>query len=249
MPVHDWARVEAGIFHHFHTEWLTAISNALNNGLLPDGYYALTEQHAGTYIADVLTLQAPASPGQEASAPRGGVAVAEIAPRMQRHLTLSLRGRRRSLAIRHISGHRLVALLEIASPANKDRLNHVNEFVDKALDALEFGIHLLVLDLFPPGPHDPVGLPGGICQSCEATESTESYELPAGQPLTLAAFVAGPQVDIHLQHLDVGAALPEMPLFLCRERYVNVPLEPTYQAAYRGVPTFWRDVIEGRSSG
>jgi hypothetical protein len=37
-----------------------------------------------------------------------------------------------------------------------------------------------------------------------------------------------------------------MPLFLTAERYVNVPLEATYQAAYRGMPEFWRNVIEQR---
>jgi hypothetical protein len=57
MPVHDWTRVEAGIFHHFHNEWMPAICNTLNDGLLPEGFYALIEQHAGSYIADVLTLQ------------------------------------------------------------------------------------------------------------------------------------------------------------------------------------------------
>ena len=36
-----------------------------------------------------------------------------------------------------------------------------------------------------------------------------------------------------------------MPLFLRPDRYVNVPLEPTYQAAYQGMPAFWRDVLEG----
>jgi hypothetical protein len=35
-----------------------------------------------------------------------------------------------------------------------------------------------------------------------------------------------------------------MPLFLTEELYVNVPLEATYQAAYRGVPKRWRDVLE-----
>jgi hypothetical protein len=44
----------------------------------------------------------------------------------------------------------------------------------------------------------------------------------------------------------VGATLREMPLFLRPDRYVNVPLEPTYQGAYRGMPAFWRDVLEGR---
>jgi len=29
-------------------------------------------------------------------------------------------------------------------------------------------------------------------------------------------------------------------------RYVNVPLESTYGEAYRGMPAFWRDVLEGR---
>jgi hypothetical protein len=40
-----------------------------------------------------------------------------------------------------------------------------------------------------------------------------------------------------------------MPLFLCPERCVNVPLEATYQAAYAGMSGFWRDVLEGRLSG
>jgi hypothetical protein len=41
MPVHDWTRVEAGIFHDFHTVWAVAIRNALNDGLLPKGYYVM----------------------------------------------------------------------------------------------------------------------------------------------------------------------------------------------------------------
>lgn len=58
MPIHDWTRVEAGVFHDFHTVWIGAIRNVLNEGLLPSGYYALAGQHAGRYITDVLTLHA-----------------------------------------------------------------------------------------------------------------------------------------------------------------------------------------------
>jgi hypothetical protein len=54
-------------------------------------------------------------------------------------------------------------------------------------------------------------------------------------------------VDIYVEHLAVGAPLAEMPLFLRPDRYVNVPLEPTYQASYRGMPAFWREVLEGRA--
>jgi hypothetical protein len=46
MPVHDWARVDAGTFHTFHTVWISEIMKALNAGLLPAGYYALAEQVA-----------------------------------------------------------------------------------------------------------------------------------------------------------------------------------------------------------
>ena len=47
MPVHDWTRVIAGTFHHFHHEWISCISRALKSGLLPSEYYAMAEQITG----------------------------------------------------------------------------------------------------------------------------------------------------------------------------------------------------------
>jgi len=44
---------------------------------------------------------------------------------------------------------------------------------------------------------------------------------------------------------SVGKPLIEMPLFLAAGRYVNVPLESTYEMAYKGVPTRWKEEIEG----
>jgi len=253
MPVHDWTRVDAGIFHDFHTVWIGHLRTALNEGLLPPDYYALAEQHAGRPITDVLTLHASAAPREPVSLPlppapdTGGVAVAEAPPRTRRRQSVepAARGRRRSLAIRHVSGHRLVALVEIVAPANKDRARHVEEFTSKILSALNVGVHVLLVDLFPPGPHDPEGLHGVMLQDLE--DSDERYDLPPAEPLTLASYVAGPLVEVYLEHVAVGAALPEMPLFLRPDRYVNVPLEPTYQAAYRGLPAFWREILEGPS--
>ena len=37
----------------------------------------------------------------------------------------------------------------------------------------------------------------------------------------------------------VGRPLIDMPLFLEPDIYINVPLEATYMAAYRGVPNRW----------
>ena len=248
MPVHDWTRVEAGIFHAFHVAWVGIIQATLNEGLLPEGYYALAEQHAGRSIADVLTLHANAESRESLPPPptTGGTAVAEAPPRTRRKhsVTPAALARRRSLAIRHVSGHRLVALLEIVSPANKDRTSHVEDFAAKAESALNAGVHFLLIDLLPPGAHDPSGMHGVILQRLEPSDTP--YDLPADEPATLASYVAGPAVDIYVEHLAVGAPLPEMPLFLSPDRYVNVPLEATYQAAYRGVPAFWREVLEGR---
>jgi hypothetical protein len=249
MPVHDWTLVEAGIYHAFHVLWIPEICKTLNEGLLPDGYYALPEQHAGYAIPDVLTLHAspPSFEPPPLSPTSGGTAVAEVPPRVRRTqvVTESLRGRRRTLAIRHVSGHRLVAMIEILSPANKDRAESVHEFATKAVSALELGVHLLLVDLFPPGPHDPHGMHGAILALID--DQGEPYDLPRDEPLTLASYAAGPRVEAYLEHLAVGAPLPEMPLFLNPDRYINVPLEPTYLAAYRGMPAFWRDVLEGRT--
>ena len=249
MPVHDWTGVDTGIFHDFHTTWVAALRTALNEGRLPSGYYALAEQHAGSVVAEVLTLHTSPPPLQSPlplPPDTGGVALAEAPPRVRhRHLlTPGVLGRRRSLAISHVSGHRLVALLEIVSPANKDRSQHLEDFAAKVVSALDAGVHVLVVDLFPPGPSDPHGLHEVIQLRLEGSQ--DAYDLPADEPLTLASYAAGPGVEIYLEHLAIGAVVPEMPLFLRPDRYVNVPLETTYQSAYRGMPAFWRDVLEGR---
>jgi hypothetical protein len=57
MPIHDWSRVEAGIFHDFHLGWIAEIKRVLNAGLLPSDYFALAEQKSGPFGPDVLTLR------------------------------------------------------------------------------------------------------------------------------------------------------------------------------------------------
>ncbi len=73
MPVHDWSRVAAGIFHDFHHAWIEEIKRALNSGLLPSDYYALAEQRTAGYGPDVLALQVDSGDeGFEESGQRNG---------------------------------------------------------------------------------------------------------------------------------------------------------------------------------
>jgi len=85
MPIHDWTRVGAGIFHDFHHTWIAELKLALNAGLLPAGYYALAEQIAGGFGPDVLALEGPPqeNPGEASSPQGGGVAVALLPPKVQ----------------------------------------------------------------------------------------------------------------------------------------------------------------------
>jgi hypothetical protein len=112
MPIHDWTRVDAGIFHHFHLSWIPELAKALNDGLLPPSYYALGEQIAGPLGPDVLTLQVPSQAGLPLPEHLpGAMAVVEVPPKVQ-HVSHSEKAeytrRKRSLVIRHVSGHRIV---------------------------------------------------------------------------------------------------------------------------------------------
>ena len=71
MPIHDWTRVDAGTFHHFHHRWTAALCDALNTGGLPPDYFALAEQVVSGPIPDVLTLRLRNNGAETAEAPGG----------------------------------------------------------------------------------------------------------------------------------------------------------------------------------
>ncbi len=245
MPIHDLSRLNAGTFHDFHNSWITELRNVMNGGLLPAGYYAQGEQWAGKINADILTLHAGNPPSVDQIPSGSGVAVMEEAPpvvsyRVAASESAHVRAARRTLVIRHSSGHRVVALLEIVSPANKDRPRSVQDFVEKAIAALQQGVHLLIIDLFPPGRHDPQGVHSLIWESYGDELNTP----PQAKPVTLASYLARTLPEAYLEFAGFGDALPAMPLFLDLHSYVNVPLSETYDAAYRGVPAIWRETLE-----
>jgi hypothetical protein len=242
MPIHDWTRVDAGIFHHFHQDWITEIARRLNRGLLSPPYYALAEQIAAGRGPDVLTLQAPAADGEVPAVPSGTVAVATAPPRVHFHAKSELdvyATRANAVVIRHVSGHRPIAVLEISSPGNKSNRHGVRAFVDKAVEMLKGGIHLLVVDLLPPRPRDPNGLPKAIWDEL----SDNDFHLPPDKPLSVGAYIGGPLPETFIEPTAVGAPVPTMPLFLTPDDYIRAPLDEAYQTAWDSMPPFWRDVL------
>jgi hypothetical protein len=244
MPVHDWSRVDPNVFHHFHQRWTVSICDALNAGLLPPGYSALVEQHAGGLVPDVLALQ-------RRSQPRGGVlTVTPPKTGLVRQAKSVLAARANRIAIRHRLGE-IVCILEIVSPGNKSGRAALRAFVDKAIECLRQGIHLLIIDILPPTPRDPQGMHKVIWDEIEE----EPFDLPPGKPLTLSAYVAGElligrEPTAYVELIGVGDILPDMPAYLDHNGYVPVPLETTYQAAWATCPADLRELVEtGRLPG
>ncbi|HUR55602.1 MAG TPA: DUF4058 family protein [Gemmataceae bacterium] len=237
MPIHDWTRGEAGDFHHFHQRWISALADALNDGGLPPEYMALAEQVTGRPIPDVVTLRGPEPKGEP-----GGVAVATAPPTARvvaKFEKINYAKRADRVVIRHGRG-KVVAIIEIVSPGNKDSRNAIRTFVEKAADILDQGVNLLVVDVFPPTPRDPLGIHKSIWN--EFNED-EPFELPAGKDRTAAAYLGGDLPTAYVESLGVGDPLPSLPLFLSDARYVPAPLEPSYMEAWAKFPAMLKEII------
>jgi hypothetical protein len=245
MPMHDWTRVDAGIFHAFHHDWITELSRTLNRGLLPGDYYALPEQQAAGFGPDVLTLQSQSANGSEALGNSSGGAATLTHARPQTHFSAETdaefyRRKKCSIAVRHISGDRIVAMLEIVSPGNKASRHAIQSFVAQACELLEHRIHLLILDPFPPSPRDPDGIHAAVWGEVEDTP----FVLPKDKPLTLVAYECDLTTRAYIEPIAVGDPLPNMPLFVEPSCHVSVPLETTYETAFADMPRRWRSVLE-----
>jgi hypothetical protein len=250
MPINDWTRVFDGAFHAFHHVWIAEIQKALNTGILPPDYYALAEQVVRPTVPDVLTLQLTNgfdNNGSSGEPVAGAVAVATAPPHVRLHQRFEadpFTRRQRSVVVRHGSDDRIIAVIEILSAGNKVSNKEFQAFVSKAVDFLDRGYHLLLIDLHPRTTRDPEGIHPIMC----AEVGELSLPIPPDKPLTLAAYDAGPPVAAYVEPVAVGDVLIDMPLFLAPGWYVSAPLEATYQAAYRGVPRRFREVLDAPAS-
>jgi Protein of unknown function (DUF4058) len=241
MPIHDWTRVPAGLFHDFHQSWSIRIKDALNAGRLPRGLVALVEQRAGPWESDVLAIEAKgpksrSGSGQESSAATLDRPLTRIVRRSTKEVYSDRANR---IVIKHHLG-RIVAVIEILSPGNKDSRAALRDFVEKTIDFLRKGIHVLVIDLFPPTPRDPFGIHKAIWD--EIVE--EDFTFPEGKDRILASYETGGERAAYVEPVAVNDKLPDMPLFLTNYVHVLVPLEPTYQATWDASPEEMRVAIE-----
>lgn len=248
MPIHDWKRVPAGVFHGFHQHWTVEIERALNRGILPSPYYAFIEQASSGRFPDVITFQTqpPANTadgnGSRLSGSNGGLlTLADAPPRVSITAVIEadVYAQKANRVVVLNDADEVVAVLEIVSSGNKSNLDRLHQFVEKALQFIRAGIHFFFVDLFPPTSRDPQGLHAAIW-----SEMIEyDFRLPGGKPLTVASYSCGVTRQAFVEAVAVGDDLPTMPLFLQADRYVPVPLETTYRSAFDALPNRWREVL------
>lgn len=238
MPIHDWTLAPAGIFHDFHQAWSIELRNALNRQM-PKGYYALVEQKVDGPEPDVIAVELKKLGKGKPDGP-----VATLAPPRTKLTTRTpsdaarYASKANRISIRHPFGN-VVAVIEIVSPGNKDTRHALAALVNKVATLVRNGIHVLVVDLFPPSSRDPQGIHKAIWDAF----AEEPFSPPPDKPLTLVSYQAGSEFVAHIEPVAVGDEMPDMPLFLEGELYTPVPLEATYRATWEVSPEPLRELV------
>ena len=242
MPVHNWKKVDAGLFHAFHQSWIAKLTDALNDGPLSDDYYALAEQRVQGPIPDILTLKL-SNDEPEWNADSGGLAVATAPPKTRftiRQEEQAYVEKANRIAIRHRHGD-LIAVIEIVSPGNKNSQRPFDQFIEKTVEFLEAGVHVMIVDLLPPTKRDPFGIHHAIWSQFDDSEPN----MIPNKLLTLASYDAGPDMVANYEPIAVGDVLPDMPLFLRPGVYIPCPLDSSYLATWKLFPRQLKPLLEG----
>ena len=244
MPMHDWTRVDPNDYHTFHLFWLGTLASALNRNRLPEGFYAMADHTTPPFVPDVVTLSSDDAPNPDEES-EGGVAVA-ASPKTRISATEHGRKRkpagRRRVAIKHIRDRRIVAIIEIVSPSNKAKKAEFNDLVGKSVQSLRQGIHVMLIDPFPPTRRDPNGIHAAVWKELTGKKAEEHHH----KPRTLASYAArgDDMYSSFVEPVSVGDTLPDMPLFLTPGRHVPAPLEDSYRTAWDGYPQPLRKLLE-----
>jgi hypothetical protein len=235
-----------GLYHHFHQSWAVILAEGLNEGVLPAGYFALVDQRAIGLVPDGLALKTGPRSQIPGGSP-GGLALRTTPPQV-RYTTQATDAevyatRANRVAVRNAPGE-LVSLIEIVSPGNKSSRHALRAFVTKTLEFLDAGVHVLVVDLFPPTPRGPQGIHKAIWD--EVRE--EPFELPPDKRLTAASYSADLPHTAYVEPVGVGDPLPAMPVLLEDGMYVPAPLEATYQRTWDKCPEAMKEIVQGREA-
>jgi hypothetical protein len=106
---------------------------------------------------------------------------------------------------------------------------------------IEQGVHLRIVDPHPPGSFDPQGIHGAVWNEIDPSSP---FHFPDERKMTAVSYHAISPPVAYVEPIAIGLPLPVMPLFLDNNRYLNLPLEPTYIAAFSAIPRHYRQRLD-----
>jgi hypothetical protein len=261
MPIHDWSRLDPGVFHDFHLIWVAEIRNLLNAEILPRPFYAHAEPVVGETEPDLITLQAHLARSDAAEGvpdpsgrrllrddEAGGAVALAPCPVLVQEITPELYVRRaRQIVIKDAwQGDSVVAVIEIVSRGNKTSHARVEQFVQKSEAFLERRIHVVIVDLHRPTPLVPLGFHSRIWEDFGHQAPRTPHDRPYST-VSYQVFEDG-KLRAHFVPLQLNDPLPAMPVFVRPHEYVPVPLESTYNKCFQNVTWKFREVLERSGS-
>ncbi|HZT80390.1 MAG TPA: DUF4058 family protein [Gemmataceae bacterium] len=216
----------------FHVNWAGAIADALNERLLPEGYFAEEHAHAGARVEiDVATFadSTPAAPRNGPTATLPARVWTPPAPAIV--FPAAFPDSFEVLIFEAEGGATLVAAIELVSPANKDRAAHRQAFAIKCASYLCQGISLVIVDIVTSRQanlHNDVMRLLGQAPAPAALPDEASLYAVAYRPIVRGE---AQQIEAWPSVLALGQPLPTVPLALNAEVCLPVDLEETYTAA------------------
>lgn len=219
-PHHTW--------ESFHSNWATRIADALND-VLPPEYLAEEHTSVGSRLEiDIATYEDHSGVGSTNGV---ATALATYAPPAATAVTpLAIPDSFQVRVFATTGGLKLVGVIEIVSPGNKDRPEERRAFAAKAAGYLHQGISLIVVDIVTTRH---ANLHNELMQLLSAGPGCE---LPTATPLYAVAYrpvvrEERTQLEMWSHALALGEPLPTLPLRLTGDSFVPIELESSYREA------------------
>lgn len=205
------------------------MARELNEGLLPPRYFAEAQVTGGSRVEiDVATFEEknggpfPAAGGVAVWAPPRSTAVTP--------LSFTDPGLFEVQVLHEEGGPRVVAAVELVSPANKDRPANRRAFAVKRGSYLQQGISVVLVDVVTERPGNLHGELLGVLQVPGEPAARSPGDLYAAAYRTFSR-AGALSLEMWVESLALAAPLPILPLWLGPELSIPLNLEQTYAAA------------------
>jgi hypothetical protein len=213
-------------WHAFHNAWATYIAADLNHRL-PEGYFAEPNVQFGIEIDVAAFEEAPSySPSQPETLQQAW----QPPPPEQ---TIPFEPTTEAVEVNIFQteeGPTLTGVIELVSPANKDRDAHREAFVSKCEAYLQQGLGLILADIV-------TGRSANLHNDLIARISSTSRVHMSAALYTVAyrvvEYQGRPSVDMWRHTLELGQALPTLPLWLHGDICLPIELNTTYELTCR----------------